>query len=106
LTAMIMQSTACNGLHSVEERCARWLLMTHDRVERDDFQLTQEFLAIMLGVRRPSVTIVMGRLHEAGVIDYGRRMTRITNRRGLEALSCECYGVVKAHFDRLLPQKA
>jgi len=54
LTAMIMQSTACNGLHSVEERCARWLLMTHDRVGRDDFQLTQEFLAIMLGVRRPA----------------------------------------------------
>jgi CRP-like cAMP-binding protein len=105
LTAMIMQSTACNGLHSVEERCARWLLMTHDRVGFDEFQLTQEFLAIMLGVRRPSVTIVMGALHKAGVIEYGKRMTRVVNREGLEAMSCECYSVVKGHFDRLLPQR-
>jgi CRP-like cAMP-binding protein len=104
LTAMIMQSTACNGLHSIEERCARWLLMTHDRVGLDDFHLTQEFLAIMLGVRRPSVTLVMGTLHKAGVIDYRKRMTRVLHRQGLEALSCECYGVVRAHFDRLLPQ--
>jgi hypothetical protein len=80
LTAMIMQSTACNGLHSVEERCARWLLMTHDRVGQDEFRLTQEFLAIMLGVRRPSVTIVMGTLHKAGVIDYRNRMTRVLDR--------------------------
>jgi len=103
LTAMIMQSTACNGLHSVEERCARWLLMTHDRVDGNEFQLTHEFLAIMLGVRRPSVTVVMGALHHAGVIDHGRKLTRIVDRRGLEAASCECYGVVKAQFDRLLP---
>jgi CRP-like cAMP-binding protein len=105
LTAMIMQSTACNGLHSVEQRCARWLLMTHDRVGHDEFQLTQEFLAIMLGVRRPSVTIVMGTLHKAGVIDYGSRMTRVVNRKGLEAMSCECYSVVKATFARLLPNR-
>ena len=59
----------------------------------------------MLGVRRPSVTIVMGALHKAGVIDYGKRMTRVVNRKGLEAMSCECYGVVKGHFDRLLPQR-
>jgi CRP-like cAMP-binding protein len=104
LTAMIMQSTACNGLHSVEERCARWLLMTHDRVGQDEFQLTQEFLAIMLGVRRPTVTLVMHALHREGVIDYGHRMTRVIDRKGLEAASCECYGVVKAQFDRLLPQ--
>ena len=103
LTAMIMQSTACNGLHTVEERCARWLLMTHDRVDGNEFQLTHEFLAIMLGVRRPSVTLVMGTLHEAGVIDHGRKRTRIVDRRGLEAASCECYAVVKAQFDRLLP---
>jgi CRP-like cAMP-binding protein len=105
LTAMIMQSTACNGLHSVEERCARWLLMTHDRVGVDEFRLTQEFLAIMLGVRRPSVTIVMGTLHKAGVIDYRNRLTRVLDRKGLEAMSCECYGVVKDHFNRLLPQR-
>jgi CRP-like cAMP-binding protein len=105
LTAMIMQSTACNGLHSVEERCARWLLMTHDRVGADEFQLTQEFLAIMLGVRRPSVTIVMGALQKAGVIRYGSRITRVVDRKGLEAMSCECYAAVKAHFTRLLPQR-
>jgi len=103
LTAMIMQSTACNGLHTVEERCARWLLMTHDRVDGNEFQLTHEFLAIMLGVRRPSVTLVMGTLHEAGIIDHSRKRTRIVDRRGLEAASCECYAVVKAQFDRLLP---
>ena len=103
LTAMIMQSTACNGLHTVEERCARWLLMTHDRVDGNEFQLTHEFLAIMLGVRRPSVTLVMGTLHEAGIIDHGRKRTRIVDRRGLEDASCECYAVVKAQFDRLLP---
>ena len=79
--------------------------MTHDRVGLDEFQLTQEFLAIMLGVRRPSVTIVMGALHKAGVIDYGKRMTRVVDRKGLEAMSCECYAVVKGHFDRLLPQR-
>jgi CRP-like cAMP-binding protein len=101
--AMIMQSSACNSLHAVEQRCARWLLMTHDRVGQNEFALTQEFLAVMLGVRRPSVTIVARTLQKAGLIDYGHRRIVILNRKALEAASCECYGVVKAHFDRLVP---
>jgi CRP-like cAMP-binding protein len=101
--ALVMQSSACNSLHPVEQRCARWLLMTHDRVGQDEFPLTQEFLAVMLGVRRPTVTIVAGALHKAGLIDYGHRRVVILDRKALEAASCECHRVVKAHFDRLLP---
>jgi CRP-like cAMP-binding protein len=101
--AMVMQTSACNSLHPVEQRCARWLLMTHDRVGQDEFALTQEFLAVMLGVRRPTVTIVAGTLQRAGLIDYGHKRIIILNRRALEAASCECYRTVKAHFDRLLP---
>jgi CRP-like cAMP-binding protein len=102
LIALIMQSVACNSLHSIEERCARWLLMTHDRVGTDQFNLTQEFLAVMLGVRRPSVSIVAQTLHEAGLIDYGHKQITILDRKALEATSCECYRVVQAHFARLL----
>jgi CRP-like cAMP-binding protein len=104
--ALIMQSSACNSLHPVEQRCARWLLMTHDRVGRDEFALTQEFLAVMLGVRRPTVTIVAGALQKAGLIDYGHKRIIILNRKALEAASCECHRVVKAHFDRLLSPPA
>jgi CRP-like cAMP-binding protein len=104
LQALIMQSTACNSLHSVEERCSRWLLMTHDRVGRDDFQLTHEFLGFMLGVRRPTVSLVLGTLDKAGVIANGMKKITIVNRKGLEAMSCECYRVVKSTFDRLLPR--
>jgi CRP-like cAMP-binding protein len=102
--AMVMQTVACNGLHTVEERCARWLLQTHDRVGSDEFLLTQEFLAMMLGVRRPSVTIVAGTLQKAGLITYGHKKIQIRDRQGLEAASCECYKVTKAHFDRNLPK--
>jgi CRP-like cAMP-binding protein len=102
LMALIMQSVACNSLHSVEERCARWLLMTHDRAGADQFNLTQEFLAVMLGVRRSSVTVVAGTLHKAGLIDYGHKQITILDRKALEATSCECYRVVQAHFTRLL----
>jgi CRP-like cAMP-binding protein len=101
--AMVMQTSACNSLHPVEQRCARWLLMTHDRIGQNEFALTQEFLAVMLGVRRPTVTIVAGTLQKAGLIDYGHRRIVILNRRALEAASCECYRIVKRHFDRLLP---
>jgi CRP-like cAMP-binding protein len=104
--ALIMQSSACNSLHPVEQRCARWLLMTHDRVGRDEFALTQEFLAVMLGVRRPTVTLVAGALQKAGLIDYGHKRIVILDRKALEAASCECHRVVKAHFDRLLPPAA
>jgi CRP-like cAMP-binding protein len=103
LQALIMQSAACFSMHTVEERCSRWLLMTHDRMEDDDFQLTHEFLSYMLGVRRPTVSLVLGTLETAGVIHNGTKKITITNRKGLERMSCECYQVVKDTFDRLLP---
>ena len=97
----IMQCTACNALHGVKERCCRWLLQTQDRVGSDEFLLKHEFLAIMLGVHRPTVTLVMGALQDAGLISntYGR--IRVLQRRKLEEASCECYEVIKAHFERL-----
>ena len=96
-----MQSIACNALHDVSQRCSRWLLQIHDRVDADDFALKQEFLAIMLGVRRPTVTDVLRLLKETGVIStrYGR--IRVLRRRRLEAASCECYAVICGHFARL-----
>jgi CRP-like cAMP-binding protein len=102
LFAQISQQVACNGLHLVEERCARWLLLTHDRVGADEFPLTQEFLAQMLGVRRTSVTAVSGVFQKAGFISFRRGWMRITDREGLENTACECYGVVREVFDRLL----
>jgi CRP-like cAMP-binding protein len=93
-----------NGLHTAEQRCCRWLLMTRDRVGHDDLKLTHEFLAIMLGVRRPTVTLVLHELQRAGLIDAGRATISITNRPGLERAACECYGVVKSTFHRLLPE--
>ena len=99
---MLMQSVACNGLHSAEERCCRWLLMTHDRVGQDEFALTHEFLAIMLGVRRPTVTLVMADLARAGVVSHVRGHVRIADRQGLEATSCECYRNGRMAFDRLM----
>lgn len=101
--ALVMQSIACNALHLVEERCARWLLMTHDRVGRDDFQLTHEFLSMMLGVRRPTVSLVLGAFHKAGIIDNGSKKIRVLERQRLEDASCECYRVVTDAFARLLP---
>lgn len=102
LLALIMQSAACYGLHAVDQRCARWLLMSHDRVG-DVIGLTQEHLAAMLGVRRSSVTEVAKRLQSQGLISYVRGRITVLNRRGLEKLSCECYGVVRDQFDRLVP---
>jgi CRP-like cAMP-binding protein len=91
LVGFIMQSTACNAVHSVEQRLARWLLMAHDRVERNDFPLTQEFVAMMLGASRPTVTIVAGTLQKAGLITYQRGQVTIVDRDKLESASCECY---------------
>jgi CRP-like cAMP-binding protein len=99
----VAQTAACNGAHLVEERCARWLLMTHDRVDGNEFPLTHEFLAFMLGVRRAGVSVAMRALQEAGVVDYSRGWVEVVDRVGLERASCECYRVVRAHFDRLLP---
>jgi CRP-like cAMP-binding protein len=97
----IMQCTACNALHDVKQRCCRWLLQTQDRVGAPEFTLKQEFLAIMLGVRRPTVTLVMGALQQSGMIAsrYGR--IRILQRKKLERTSCECYEAIRANFERL-----
>lgn len=95
-------SVACYRLHPVEARLARWLLKTHDRVTGDTFQLTQESLALMLGVARPSVTVHALALQRAGLIDYRRGHIRILDRPGLEVASCECYWIVRREFDRLL----
>jgi len=103
LFSQLMQSVACNRLHSVQQRCARWLLMTHDRVGgADEFPLTQQFLSFMLGVRRAGVTVAASTLQEAGLIRYSRGKITVLDRAGLEAASCECYRTVRADFDRLL----
>ena len=104
--SLLMQSVACNGLHSAEERCCRWLLMTHDRIAQDEFPLTHEFLAIMLGVRRPTVTLVMAELTRAGIVSHVRGHVRIADRKGLEEASCECYRNIRSVFNRLLTPSA
>lgn len=104
LMSQIMQTTVCNGLHSAEERCCRWLLMSHDRAGADEFPLTHEFLAMMLGVRRPTVTIVASHLQHAGLIQYRRGAVTILDRAKLEVASCECYGTVRDQMRRLLPE--
>ena len=96
------QSVACNRRHGIDERCARWLLMTQDRVGDDRFPLTQEFLAFMLGVRRATVTVAAGMLQQAGLIRYHRGQIMVLDREGLEAASCECYGAVRRTYDQLL----
>jgi len=93
LVGFIMQSTACNAVHSVEQRLARWLLMARDRMGTDDFPLTQEFVAMMLGATRPTVTLVAGTLQRAGLITYHRGHVTIVDREKLEAAACECYRV-------------
>lgn len=98
----VAQSAACNTFHTLEQRCCRWLLMTHDRMQSDEFPLTQKFFAMMLGVRRASVTNAASALQRVGLIKYMRGRVTILDRAGLLARSCECYGVSKAEFDRLL----
>jgi CRP-like cAMP-binding protein len=103
---MASQGAACMRLHPVEQRAARWLLMVSDRVERNPFELTQEFLAIMLGVARPSVTTVAGELKKAGLIDYRRGSVTILDRPGLENLACECYRIIAEEYRRSLGNAA
>jgi CRP-like cAMP-binding protein len=100
--SMLAQTAACNRAHSVDERMARWLLMTHDRVDGDEFPLTQEFLSQMLGVRRPSVNTAGLGLQHAGLIRYSRGKITIVDRKGLEGSSCECYQRIALEFDRAL----
>lgn len=96
--SMVSQSVACNRLHSTEERFARWILTSHDRVKGDTFLLTQEFLADMLGVHRPSISLIARSFQQAGLLNYRRGVITILDRAGIEETCCECYGVVKRQF--------
>lgn len=97
--ALTAQSAACNALHPVEQRLCRWILMQHDRLGQDTLPLTQEFLAIMLGVQRTSVNLQARLLQQAGLIRYNRGKIDVTDRSGLEASSCECYGAIRKLFE-------
>jgi CRP-like cAMP-binding protein len=98
----VTQTAACNGHHALDQRLARWLLMAHDRVEGDEFPMTQEVLATMLCVHRPGVTIAARLFQQAGLIRYANGSITVIDRAGLESASCECHGVVKREFQRLL----
>jgi CRP-like cAMP-binding protein len=99
---MVAQTAACNRLHQIEGRFARWLLITHDRVRSNEFALTQESLAMMLGVQRPSVNLTAGTFQQAGIIKYTRGKMQVLNRERLEEAACECYGKVRRNYQRLL----
>jgi CRP-like cAMP-binding protein len=101
----ILVGAACNGRHTLNERLARWLLQMQDRSRHRKLVITQEILAEMLGVRRQSVTLAAGALQEAGLIAYRRGAIEVLDRPKLEAASCECYTMVRATYERLLPQK-
>src|SRR5436190_2723818 len=98
----VSQAIACNGVHTVQKRCCRWILQTHDRAGADEFPLTHEFLSHMLGVRRVSVTDVLKPLQEASLITSIRGVVKVLDRKGLEKESCECYQTVKDEYARLL----
>jgi hypothetical protein len=102
LLTQVSQSAACNRFHLVNARLARWLLMTHDRVEGDEFRLTQEFLSHMLGVRREQVTLAASALQKQKLISYSRGQIKVLDRTGLEAVSCKCYGTIKEEYDNFL----
>jgi CRP-like cAMP-binding protein len=106
LFGQISQAAACNRLHSNEERLSRWLLMSHDRVGMDAFPITHEFLGQMLGSRRATVTLSAGLLQAAGLIRYHRGRVTIVDRAGLEGVSCECYGIIKAALNRVVSTAA
>jgi CRP-like cAMP-binding protein len=99
--AQVSQAVACNGLHSVHQRCCRWLLMTQDRAHSDVFPMTHEFLAEMLGVRRSTVSEVLEPFQKEGLIRYSRGKCTVLDREGLKAGSCECYRVIASEFDSL-----
>ena len=104
LMRQILYGASCNRLHSMEERCARWLLMTHDRASQDTFPLTQEFLSHMLGVRRASVNVATGMMKKAGFIRYVRGKITVIDRPGLESASCDCYQAIVKVYASLLPK--
>lgn len=95
------QTAACNRLHDIAERLARWLLMCHDRMEADNFSITHEFLGHMLGTPRSTVTLAAGILQKAGLVDYSRGKIHVRDREGLKKVSCECYSTISKEFDRL-----
>jgi CRP-like cAMP-binding protein len=100
--AQVSQSVACNGLHRLEPRCCRWLLMSRDRIGSDDIRLTHEYLSFMLGARRASVTDALQPLQDAGLVRSSRGVITILDGAGLEARSCECYFLVRDRYDQLL----
>src|ERR1700722_1007330 len=106
LFGQISQAAACNRLHSSEERLSRWLLMSHDRVGSDEFMITQEFLGQMLAARRSTVSVSAGILQRAGLLRYARGHVTIVDRAGLEAVSCECYTVIKTELDRVVRRQS
>jgi CRP-like cAMP-binding protein len=103
LMRQILYGAACNRIHSMEERCARWLLMTHDRAGQDTFPLTQDFLSHMLGVRRATVNLATGMLKKAGYIRYVRGKITVLDRAGLELTACACYRAINKSYDSILP---
>ena len=102
LFTLAAQCSGCNRAHTMEQRCARWLLMVHDRMPGDEFELTQDFLSQMLGVRRATVSETASQLQQAGLISYSRGRMVIVDRAGLERVVCECYGIIRSTFARLL----
>ena len=98
---VVMQTAACNGLHPVEDRCCRWILLTHDRVGRDEFALTHDALAGLLGVRRPTISVVVRGLERAGLLQVSRGRVAVINRAGLESAVCECYRTIRSHLAAL-----
>jgi CRP-like cAMP-binding protein len=103
LHVQVTQTAACNGRHTLQERLARWLLVTRDRIDEDVVPLTHEFLGMMLGARRAGITVAVGSLKQAGLVRNSTGRVTILDRAGLEAAACECYRVVKAEYARLLP---
>jgi CRP-like cAMP-binding protein len=102
----VTQTAACNGNHTLDERLARWLLMVHDRAEGDTFPMTQEFMSMMLGVRRAGVSVTANILQKAGAITYHHGTMTVTNRAILQGAACKCYGIMRQQFERLLGQTA
>jgi len=100
--AQVQQSVACNALHSIDQRFARWVLMCHNRARKQPFQLTQEYLASMLGVHRPTVSLTARKYQDVGMVEYTRGVITVLDEAGMEASACECYHVVKEQFERFL----
>lgn len=104
--AVVAQTAGCNRVHTVKQRAARWILMTHDRVDGDAFPMTQELLAMMLAVRRASVTVAMGDFQSVGLINHRHGRITVMDRAGLEATACECYRIMRTRFAESAPTNA